>query len=72
MTEPFFVEQSQHDDEGAARAWLQASADRARLEGATWLRSSWSEELPGLVLVEGWKRRPKIEGAPRWSIKEAT
>jgi hypothetical protein len=54
------------------RDWLNeaflAASKEANAPPPLWWRSSISDVVPGLVLLEVWKTRPKDEGEPRWAL----
>ena len=51
------------------RVWFQERAREARRQGFIWMRHSINPDVdPVLTLVEGWKERPKEQGAIRWQL----
>ena len=69
LEEPFYVRQCQfiaHDEN--RNEWFRKAMEEAIEEGAKWLRFSFDNAFnPRLMLIEGWRKKPKDEGAPRFS-----
>lgn len=71
MNEPAFIAQTfdnehTHNPE-AAKAWLAKAHADAKAAGCTYGRTTCTDDISGF-LYEGWLKRPKDEGAQRWSV----
>lgn len=52
--------------------WFEAAAREAREEGMTFFRYSYHPDNPCLLLIEGWRGRPKDQGDIRWQLVPST
>lgn len=69
--EPIYIKQDsaaktsdQRDD------WFKDQVIKAKVCGATWCRFSYHPDDDNRVIIEGWRLRPKREGAIRWHASD--
>src|SRR5215213_2312429 len=71
MEDPDIISQTGEPvlDPEAQRRWFSERVAEGRDFGVTWARYSIHPELK-LLLFEGWKFRPTVEGEPRWMLTD--
>lgn len=78
MSEPDFISQNGEAIAANRLVWFKARARAAEAKGATWHRLSVHPEIGGLILYEGWKKKPLDadgnldEGEPHWQLSAIT
>lgn len=65
-----YIRQTQISDDGERREWFRAAQADAAAEGMAWFRFSVHPQHSDLLLIEGWRARPKNEGPQTWSLQE--
>lgn len=71
--EPEFISQTAEQmtpDE--RRMWCRKQARDAEEKGATFHRWTMHDEIPNLILYEGWKAKPEDQGDPRFQLVATT
>lgn len=67
--EPDFISQNGDLTSDAEKhGWFQKQTDEYRARGGQHFRYSHHDLIPNLILIEGWKERPRNEGEPRWAL----
>lgn len=68
--EPEFIAQRYgFDDNAEVQKWINKQCDAMRESEATWFRATIHPDDDQLVLLEGWKMRPKDQGEPRFQFQ---
>lgn len=65
-----YIRQTHVPSEEAMREWFRTAQAEATTEGMTWFRFSVHSQHSGLILIEGWPRKPKDAGPQNWSLQE--
>lgn len=69
--EPIFIRQCRKPKTNDERdTWFHTMADLAKAAGCTWCRFTFHPDDENRTLVEGWRLRPRKEGAHRWQVSE--
>lgn len=67
--EPDFLSQNGEPlTEDQEREWVRERVREGEERGAIWYRVSKHPTMANLILYEGWKIRPVLEGEPRWQM----